>query len=121
MNNNQIRNNLARFASSKRTQLRNLKIQVEELEAELQTLDAANQALGEPIDRALHRGTIRIETQKDLFDAMAHPTDSWITVNGVIGILQSVAREDGSGRKFNITLLNAGKANEPVTTYVSLD
>ena len=41
--------------------------------------------------------------------------DGWLTVNGQRGIVQSIAREDGSGKKFNVQLLVSGKC---VTIFV---
>lgn len=57
-----------------------------------------------------------IETVKDLFDAMRLPTQI-VAIRGsndkmgVIGYLQSIQREDGSGKCFNVTLqtTNSGK------------
>ena len=54
-------------------------------------------------------------TKYQLFAALVAGQGSVLTVAGVTGLIQSVQREDGSGRSFNVTLLVNGK---PVTKYV---
>jgi hypothetical protein len=109
MNTTQIRNNLSRFACAKRGELRQLAIRVAELQDELHTLDAASEALADPKpEQQRPIGTIEIETIQDLFDSMTYSGTTWLAIKGVVGILQSVAREDGSGKNFNVGLLADG-------------
>jgi hypothetical protein len=44
-------------------------------------------------------------TQKELIDAMTREGPASVRILGECGILQSVQREDGSGRSFNVTVL----------------
>lgn len=40
-----------------------------------------------------------------LFHLLTYPGTTLVTIKGVRGYLQSVQREDGSGRSFNVTLM----------------
>jgi hypothetical protein len=44
-------------------------------------------------------------TQRELLDAMTREGPARVRILGLDGILQSVQREDGSGRSFNVTVL----------------
>jgi hypothetical protein len=48
-----------------------------------------------------------IRTRAELFAALAERGCQTVRVAGVVGILDSVQREDGSGRSFNVTLATA--------------
>ena len=45
-----------------------------------------------------------IVTKNDLFNAMGASGNMEVLINGRVGTLQSVQREDGSGTKFNVKI-----------------
>lgn len=52
-----------------------------------------------------------------LLMALTSPGPAWVNIQGVRGILQSIQREDGSGRCHNVTLL---VGNELKTLFVRI-
>ncbi len=111
MNNTEIRNNLSRFRSAKVNQLRQLRCQLEELDAEIATLNAAHDALGESQPKPVI-DAVDVTSVRALFDALRTRGTAWIGLKAdnmpekKYGILQSVQREDGSGMKFIVTLID---------------
>ena len=55
-----------------------------------------------------------VETKADLLEALGLAGTQYVSVNGEVGILQSVEREDGSGNCFNVTLLGYGNKTNTV-------
>lgn len=111
MNTTSIRNDLSRFASAARNEMRTLKARLAELQDQVQCLDAANEALAEPQlphHYTVPYGAIELESAQDLFDSMTYSGTTLRAIKGVCGILQSVEREDGSGKNFNVGLLVDG-------------
>lgn len=47
---------------------------------------------------------LKIETREELFSALGAAGNVNVAIAGRIGTLQSVQREDGSGKCFNVTL-----------------
>lgn len=45
-----------------------------------------------------------ITTKYELFNAMCLSGNQEVLINGRVGLLQSVEREDGSGTKFNVKI-----------------
>lgn len=48
--------------------------------------------------------SIEISSAAQLFHMMQYPGNPKVTIKGKTGILQSVQREDGSGKSFNVQL-----------------
>lgn len=58
------------------------------------------------------------KTYNDLTSAMR--TGAEVVINNTVGRINGIAREDGSGRSFNVTLSQTGRnaGKEDVTQYV---
>jgi hypothetical protein len=57
-------------------------------------------------------------TAAELVGLLTHKGTVYVKLNGNVGILQSVQRESGCGRSFNVTLKPLDVGSEPLTTYV---
>jgi hypothetical protein len=53
---------------------------------------------------SVHRNAIEVSSADQLFHMMQFPGQPLVKIKGHTGILQSVQREDGSGKSFNVTL-----------------
>lgn len=62
----------------------------------------------------------QVKTKTMLFHMLGANRTPYVEHEGKVYILNSVAREDGSGKKFNVTLNEYGNVENKKTVFVSV-